>query len=227
SAFAAIVAGGLWLALWRGRRRLAGLVAVAAGLALAPTLPQPDLIVGRDGRLVAVRLDNGKLSAIGARGARFELSRWLEHDGDGREAESAAQADGFRCDETGCTARSRGLLIAVTRHASALATDCARAAIVVSQVTATVGCTGPRLVIERRAVAAAGSHVVRAGPRRIEVATVAAARGVRPWTTPPVSRLRQLPRRDGWRLDRFTSPVELAVPRPQQETETRPEVEGW
>jgi len=68
AAFLLMVAGGLWLALWQTRWRLAGAALIASGLALAPTLRLPDLLVGRDGALVALRDDDGRLAAVG-RGA--------------------------------------------------------------------------------------------------------------------------------------------------------------
>ena len=46
AAFLLMIAGGLWLALWQTRWRLAGAALIAAGLALAPTLRLPDLLVG-------------------------------------------------------------------------------------------------------------------------------------------------------------------------------------
>ena len=38
-AFGFMVAGGLWLALWQARWRWLGLVSIAAGLILAPSMP--------------------------------------------------------------------------------------------------------------------------------------------------------------------------------------------
>ena len=111
-----MIAGGLWLALWQTRWRLAGAGLIAAGLALAPTLRLPDLLVGRDGALVAVREDDGRLSAVGAGGASFELARWLEHDGDERSAKEAGNAAGFLCDAVGCRTRVKGLTVAVAQR---------------------------------------------------------------------------------------------------------------
>ena len=91
AAFLLMIAGGLWLALWQTRWRLAGAALIAAGLALAPTLRLPDLLVGRDGALVAVREEGGQLSAVGGGRASFELGRWLEHDGDQRTREGSGQ----------------------------------------------------------------------------------------------------------------------------------------
>jgi len=55
-AIALFVAGGLWLALWRGRARLAGLVPVLAASGLAMMTPIPDLLVAGDGRQVGITM---------------------------------------------------------------------------------------------------------------------------------------------------------------------------
>ena len=127
AAFLLMIAGGLWLALWQTRWRLAGAALVAAGLALAPTLRLPDLLIGRDGALVAVRTQDGRLEAVGSGGASFELARWLEHDGDDRTAKEAGKGAGFLCDAIGCRTRVKGLTVAVAQRPAAFAEDCHRA----------------------------------------------------------------------------------------------------
>jgi competence protein ComEC len=68
AAFLLMIAGGLWLALWQTRWRLAGAALVAAGLALAPTLRLPDLLIGATGRSspCARRMGGWRRSARGA-----------------------------------------------------------------------------------------------------------------------------------------------------------------
>lgn len=119
AAFLLMIAGGLWLALWQTRWRLAGAALVAAGLALAPTLRLPDLLIGRDGALVAVRTQDGRLEAVGSGRASFELARWLEHDGDDRTAKEAGKGAGFLCDAIGCRTRVKGLTVAVAQRPAA------------------------------------------------------------------------------------------------------------
>ena len=58
-AFAAMVAGGLWLCLWTTRLRLVGVVPILAGAIGAASAPSPDLLVTGDGRHLAV-VDDGK-----------------------------------------------------------------------------------------------------------------------------------------------------------------------
>jgi competence protein ComEC len=187
-AFGLMVAGGLWLALWQTRWRVLGAGAVAAGLALTPTLERPDVITGLGGALVAVRGPDGKLEAMSARGGNFELKRWLEHDGDAREASDAAGGHVLRCDGSGCTATVKGTLVAVARHPSAFADDCVKARVVVAPFPAPEGCSGPAAVVDFPALRRGGTHALyfeETGAIRIE--TVAARRGDRPWSAKPAA----------------------------------------
>ena len=82
-AFLLMIGGGLWLALWQTRWRFFGAALIAGGIALAPMQRLPDLLIGENGALVAVREEDGRLSAVGS-ARSFELARWLENDGDAR-----------------------------------------------------------------------------------------------------------------------------------------------
>ena len=102
-----------------------GLIPVLVGLGWATRLDPPDILVGRGGRLVAARAEDGRLTAIGDKSGQFELGRWLEHDGDARPPEKAFEGRLFRCDWTGCLATVRGQRVSVNKHAAALRDDCA------------------------------------------------------------------------------------------------------
>jgi competence protein ComEC len=189
ASFALMVAGGLWLLLWRTRLRLCGLAAMAAGIALAPWEPRPDVLVGPDGQLVAVRGADGRLAALPAPHSAFELARWLEHDGDARPPQEAARAAGFRCDAAGCTVEVRGATVAVARHAAAVRDDCQRAGILVLPLPRPAGCARPRLVLDIFTLRAAGTHAIYVTPGAdLRVETVAAERGNRPWSRPRARR---------------------------------------
>ena len=191
AAFLLMVAGGLWLMLWQTRWRLAGLAMIAIGIALAPTLRMPDLLVGRDGALVAVRGAGGELSAIGASRTSFELQRWVEHDGWRSAIETAVRGATFDCDGIGCAAAVGGIPLAVVRHPAAFAEDCRLAGILVSEFVSPRDCTGPKTVVDFFAARRKGAHAIyidAGGAIRIE--TVASVRGARPWSMPPERRPR-------------------------------------
>jgi competence protein ComEC len=183
AAFLLMIAGGLWLALWQTRWRLAGAALIAAGLALAPTLRLPDLLIGRDGALVAVRGETGQLGAVGVKRSSFELARWLEHDGDARSAQEAGSASGFLCDAVGCRTRVKGLTVAVAQRPAAFADDCRRASILVSSIVSPKSCLGPMAVVDFFAARREGTHALYIeGDGRVRVETVAQVRGSRPWS---------------------------------------------
>jgi competence protein ComEC len=185
-AFLLMVAGGLWLTLWRTRWRVLGLVPIALGCLLAPWAARPDVLVGRNAQAVAVRGDDGRLSALAGRGSTFELTRWLEHDGDGRTAAEAARGSAFRCDGLGCTARVKGRVVAVTDTPATLRDDCAAADILILRFDRPKACAPHALSIDAQAVARQGAHALSVGADGgIRVETVADWRGDRPWAPGP------------------------------------------
>ena len=185
AAFALMVAGGLWLLLWHARWRFLGLAAIAGGLALAPLAPRPDVLIGRDGALIAVRTQTGRLTALVAPQSRFELSRWLEHDGDSRPLAEVYAAGGMTCDGLGCMTNVKGARVAVARHPAAIGDDCRQADLVVLAMPAPKGCTEPAAIVDFFAARTGGTHAVYiSGPRQFRIETVAGTRGTRPWSPP-------------------------------------------
>ncbi len=71
--FALFVAGGLWLALWRGKARLWGLAPALAAVGLMLATPAPDLLIAGDGRNVGIVADDGTLLML--RNSRSEFTR--------------------------------------------------------------------------------------------------------------------------------------------------------
>ena len=180
-AFVLVIVGGLWCTLWGTRWRLLGLVPIVLGLILAPTGRRPDVLIGRGGSTVAVRTDAGQLSALAGRGSNFELARWLEHDGDGRPVAEVAKGQAFRCDAHGCTARVKGMLLAVANSPPALRDDCTAAAILVIKFARPKGCAPPGVVIDTDDLAARGTYALHIDGGQIRIETVADARGNRSW----------------------------------------------
>jgi competence protein ComEC len=185
--FLLIAGGGLWLALWHGRWRFAGVAISAIGMASAPLLySPPDVLIGRGGELVAVRGENGQLAAIAPRASDFELSRWLEQDGDGRSPSAAKSSKSFRCDHVGCHIRTRAGILAVSKHPASLEADCGAAAILIAAYHLPQGCRGPRAILDDKRHKAGGTHALRlAEDGSIELVTVLAEQGERPWVRKP------------------------------------------
>ena len=71
SATPLFVFGGLWLLLWRTRMRWFGLAPLGTAAALMIAAAPADLLVSKDGRHAAVRLDDGQLAMLRPRAERF------------------------------------------------------------------------------------------------------------------------------------------------------------
>lgn len=182
---AAVVLGGLWLALWSRRWRYWGVLPVLAGLASPALTAPPDILVSGNGKLMAVRASDGALSPSSPTAARFTAMVWARRDGRDRVSEpwprAGRSADGrLVCDALGCVYRKDGRTVALPRDASAFAEDCAAADAVVSTEPAR-RCRAP-VVVDRWTLRRNGAHAIHTLPSGIRVESVRDHRGDRPWT---------------------------------------------
>lgn len=182
SALVLMILGGCWLIIWRGRWRYFGLVAIGAGLALAPFRAPPDIWVEREGNLVAIRDAKGQIAAAEGRKSAFSLERWMEADGDMRAAKEARGSKSFQCDGQSCIVLVKGRLLSHVTHPAAYADDCRRAAVLIVNFTPPERCTQPDLLIDLSDLREKGAHTLRLTDQGIIVRTVAAERGKRPWS---------------------------------------------
>ena len=187
-AAAAMMIGLLWLAIWQGRWRFFGLLLIAGGLAGAASAERLDLVVAREGRVVAVRGPDGSLTALPLRGQSMDLDQILTSDGDQRDAKLVASGSGFRCDDLGCTVHVGKLLVALPQSLGALDDDCRLADILISRVAFERACAKPRLIIPLADLRRKGTHIFTVHGEEITVRSVGEARNNRPWSgAPPIS----------------------------------------
>jgi competence protein ComEC len=169
--------GGLWLVIWRRGIRWWGLLPVAAGIVFAMSAPRPDLFIASDARTIALRGKDGHLFFPMPPKDHYAAARWLLRDGDSRTWQEAIHRN-LACDGWGCIAHQAGLTIAIAARPEALEEDCARAELVIS-ATEIFSCKGPRLVLDRRAIASGGGYAVRLVP--LAALSINQTRGARPW----------------------------------------------
>lgn len=77
---AGVALGGLWVILWQGRGRLAGIAPVAAALWIWQAAERPDILVAPSGGLIGVMAGEGRVLSK-PRGDGFAARSWLENDG--------------------------------------------------------------------------------------------------------------------------------------------------
>lgn len=185
-ALVVVSAGGLWLALWRGRWRAWGLVGVACGLVLAVLTPRPDVLVSADGRLVAVRQGDGALAVNRPRTLRFIQSIWAERDGAADLPVWPAAGPSGGCAVTACRYEAGGHRVAIVaapvgrRGAGPQPVRCDGAEIIIAAGTAAPACPGA-LVIGRARLQQDGGEALYLSGGVAHVVPVVPARVGRPW----------------------------------------------
>ncbi len=158
-----MTAGLLWTALWQSPLRWLGAPVFAGGMAIAALTVQPDIVIDRQGRSFAYRMENGRLAVLNARANPFGVTQWLTADADARKPGDSTLPGNGLCDARGCTGILRdGRTLALVLEREALAHDCARADIVVTPIFAEGLCKGPERIID-------GAHLQAQGATRLWV----------------------------------------------------------
>jgi competence protein ComEC len=197
-AFAAMIVGGLWLALWTGRVRLVGLFPFALGAVAAAAAPTPDLLVTGDGKHLAVVAADGAPRILRNRTGNFMRDVFAESagfDGDPLVLEEAPFA---ACSRDSCVAdvrkASRSWRVLATRSSAWLEWRdmvrwCASSDIVVSDRWLPRGCSPKWLKLDRDSLGRTGGVAIYLGENP-HVATVAEELGQHPWAMPSNSAMR-------------------------------------
>ncbi len=95
-------AGGLWLALWRGNVRLAGLLPVIAGTVSLLMLRPPDLLVSGDGHHVGITGEGGEMLMLRETRSDFARENLTELAGMNTDVRLIADWPGARCNRDFC-----------------------------------------------------------------------------------------------------------------------------
>ena len=85
--------GMLWLILWRGRARFAGVAPVMVAFAIWSQTERPPVLISSSAGLLGVMSEQGRVLSK-ARGDGFSALSWLENDGDAAEQRDAFDRDG-------------------------------------------------------------------------------------------------------------------------------------
>ncbi|NJR79423.1 ComEC/Rec2 family competence protein [Sphingomonas sp. 36D10-4-7] len=188
-AFALMVSGGLWFALWRTRWRRWGALPFAIGAAWALATPPPDLIVTGDGRHLGLRTDDGRVAMLRDRGGDYVRDTLGEAGGARVEGDDAAPTllsdlPAARCNRDLCRIARGGREVLATRSAflvpaARLVPLCRRADVVVSERRLPRRCRARWLTLDRATLERTGGVAVTFATGRI--VTVRRARDRHPW----------------------------------------------
>jgi competence protein ComEC len=175
--------GALFLMLWQGRARWAGLAPMAAACLHWASAERPPLLISDSGGIVGVMTEAGR-ALTKPSGDGYVARSWLEDDGDGApQAEAFARA-GF-LGETGALVADLGgtevVQVSGRGWRERLAAECRAGRIVV--VAQEVGATpGPCTLLDPVALAETGALSGWTGPEGLRFESAADHAGQRLWT---------------------------------------------
>lgn len=172
--------GGLWLALWPGRMRFAGVLVICGALLGWALVERPALLIDRDGALVGLMSPEGRTLSRG-RGAGYSAAAWLEADGDGATQSDAAARTGMVAIDGGVQFQHAGAqwFHLTGRRGEAVLPDLCTADVTIVINARIVDRSGPCLLLDQRALAAQGATAVSADG---QVVTAQAVAGRRLWS---------------------------------------------
>lgn len=195
--FALFVAGGLWLALWRGRVRLFGMIPVVAGIAALLVTPVPDVLIATDGRQVGIVGEGQRLLILRETRSTYVRDNLLESAGMSGEPVALKSWPGARCSRDFCTMKiERGgrhwfLLMALSRERieeRALAAACEQSDIVIADRWLPSSCRPRWLKADRAMLDQTGGLALYLADERID--TVEQSQGEHGWWRDPSERSR-------------------------------------
>lgn len=187
-AFGLMLLGGLWLALWRGRIRLAGLLPIALGAGLAMLAPAADVLVTGDGRHAAVLGRDGQVHMLRAHAGDYVREVMMDASA-ATLAEPLDNSPIARCGPDACVADiwkdGRRLRLLATRSPvfidrALFEPACRSADIVISDRRLPQWCMPQWLKADRALLARTGGLTIHAGSGRVR--TVAEDGGDHPWS---------------------------------------------
>ncbi len=135
AALVAITFGGLWLCIWKLRWRWLGLLPIVIGALYPIYTSKPDVMIAPNGKVWAVRLDDGRLAVSNLDRDEFVYTQWQQRLGNPPLVDSTAMTDSdtqLRCDEAGCVYRLGKNLIAFPVLESTTLEDCERVKVIIA-----------------------------------------------------------------------------------------------
>ncbi|MBN8807219.1 MAG: ComEC/Rec2 family competence protein [Sphingomonas sp.] len=219
-AYALIVIGGIWVALWQTRVRLAGIALYLVGAVWALTTPPPDLLVSGDGQHLAVRTPQDRVAMLRDRAGDYAKQVMSDNVGIDGDALPLSEQPFASCSRDAClatlTAGDHSFRLLATRSLyqlpiDQLATACAASDIVVSDRRLPRTCTPRWLKLDAPVLRRTGGVAISLVSGRI--VTVRDLDDEHPWMTASIDATRQaFGRDDSRRGGRRRDDPTVAVP---------------
>jgi competence protein ComEC len=185
-----LVIGSCVLFLSRSALRWLAALPLLAAFAVPQVSPLPDIYVDDRAHNVAIRNADGLLVPALPRQARFAVERWLRSEGDASSASIAGKRKAWSCERGVCTTRVAGAAVAYLTREAEVERPCPIADVIVAAYPLRRSCSGRKATVDRFDVWKSGAMTLVVSTDRVDVATAAELRGIRPWVAVPTPRVK-------------------------------------
>lgn len=175
--------GGLWLVIWQGAARWAGVPIMGLALLLWSMSTRPDLLIAPEAEVVGVMQDNRRVLSR-ARAGSFVASSWLRSDGDAASQQEAQARSGYDLRATIVHLQGSGfdvVHLAGKRAAESLGTYCQPGRMIIMTDPPRVR-PGHCEIITPQDLRTTGARAYAVRNGRLQIRTVAQVSGQRHWT---------------------------------------------
>lgn len=175
--------GALWLVLWRGAARWAGVVPLLLALALWAGARRPDLLIASSGGLVGIMTEQGRALSK-PRGDGFAARVWLENDGDAADQAQAAARPAWQAEGRGrrATLGDFDLLLVTGKKSAGAVEGCGGADIFVTNIRDTKA--RPCRAFDQSRLTQLGAVAIQLAPEGLRITHTRPSLGLRLWNSP-------------------------------------------
>jgi competence protein ComEC len=194
SSYVAVVLAAIIMVWLRGRVRLLSVLALFgfSGVMWAINTT-PHIIVENKGKMQALSDGEGEFYFTDLRSGRYARNQWVERFGlsDAPHIREliklqlrggAEKPISINCDQNGCVYSIKGYSVGLPQTYSALAEDCLRVDVLITELRVQGVCPKPQLVIDSKALRNGGAHALWFEEDGIKVKNVESERGKRLWS---------------------------------------------
>ncbi len=185
-AFVAFITGSLFLMLWKGRLRLAGLAFYGVAVVLTMQYRPPDILISSKFELVGFFDADGRLNVSARNKDRFVLENWESaaglEEGQAKPWPREGTQENLVCGEQGCRLAVNSQKISFLKSPSYLAEECNWADLILSFEPVEQPFCGTARMLDKYDAWSGGAHAIWLEPSGIIIKTSESERGKRPWT---------------------------------------------
>lgn len=181
-----MMAGVIFMCLWQGWFRLAGLLPILISLVLIAAYRPPDVLASPEFDLMAYRSVDGGLHVSGKRKNKFTIESWEKMYGLAPGSAQAWPKEGqegvFGCDASACRLEMNNHKVSFLKRASAVPEECSWAEIVLSFSVVDGRPCGDVPLMDKLDGYREGAHALWLTADGIKIETAQQERGRRPWS---------------------------------------------